>query len=152
TNNTPGTISTVTDILPPGGVMNVGAVVSDRVVNQLIGILLSKNQLPNALPSPLGTFFVQYVNVAFLDRNPAALPTRPATIAVDGQASARIRVNKGGFFGTLFGLTRKVTVTAGASVTVDAGIAPGTPASGAVIDFGFTAQLRARVTIQSVLI
>jgi hypothetical protein len=145
-NNTPGTIAAVQDILPPGGAMNVGAVVADRLVNQLFAMLLSTNQVPNALPTPLGTFRVQWVTAAFL--TPGA---RASKVELRAKATARKKTGKGGFIGGLFGLTKKVTYKLELRLTVDAGVVQpaGVPAR---VDFNFEAIVRGRVTIDSVLI
>ena len=137
----------VVDIIPPASAINVAAVVSNRPVNQLLPTLLANKHLPGTLNTGGADFIVGEARVEFLQ--PGA---RPAKIKVDAFASARIKVRKGGFFGSLFGKKKKVTITAYATMTVDAGIVTDPATSLEVLAFELEASLQARVTIQSVLL
>lgn len=139
-------VTRLVDIIPAGSAMNVAAVVSNRPINQLIPTLLASNQLVKSLPTGGANFVVGEARVEFLQ--PGA---RPARIKVDAFASARVKVSKGGFFGSLFGGKKKVTITAYATMTVDAGIGTDPATQLEVLDFELEATLQARVTIQSVL-
>lgn len=140
-------IAPVVDIIAPGSPHNVAAVVADRPINQLLAGMLASNQLTRSIPTPGANFSVNSVNVAFLQPGP-----RQARIRVDAAASARIKVKKGGFFGSLFGKKKKVTIRAFAELELDASIVDDPVTSLAIVDFLFAAKLRARATIQSVLV
>ena len=119
---------------------------SNRPINQLIPQLLAQNHLRSLIPTAGANFGVGQATVTF--RDPASKPSR---ISVDAHAAARIKVRKGGFFGSLFGKKKKVTIHAYAKVDLDAGVVKDPATSAARVDFEFHATLQARVSIDSVL-
>ena len=145
-NQSPSDIATVRDLIPQGSPFNIAVVVSNRPLNQLIPLLLAQNHLRNSIPTAGANFSVGQATISFL--NPAS---KPARIAVDAYAAARIKVSKGGFFGSLFGRKKKVTIHAYAHVDLDAGVEKDPVTLTARVDFEFHATLQARVSIDSVL-
>ncbi len=148
-NQSPSDIATVLDIIPSSSPFNVAVVLSNRPLNQLIPLLLAQNQIRNTIPTPGATFGVWRAAVEFL--NPITPTGNPALIGVYADASARIKVDKGGFLGALFGKKKKVTIHASAAVKLDAGVKKDPVTLAAQVDFVATATLVAQVSIDSVL-
>ncbi len=145
-NNISGDIGVVQDILDPN--MNVGLVVSDRLVNQLVStaFLTGRFGLVNNVPSGGINFRVLSVGVDF--GNPSR---RNARINTYAEIAARIRVRKGGFFGKLFGKKKKVTIRASLKLDVDASIVDDPQTQLAIIDFKYVIGIQGQVSINSIL-
>ena len=145
-NQTPSAVTSVRDIIPQTSQFNIAVVLSNRPINQLIPMLLAQNHLRSAIPTAGANFAVGQAAVSFL--NPAS---KPARISVEAYAAARIKVRKGGFFGSLFGRKKKVTIHAYAKVDLDAGVVKDAATLMARVDFEFHATLQALASINSVL-
>ncbi len=135
------------DIIDQNSQLNIAAVVSNRPINQLLPQLLSSNQLTQAIPTAGAIFLVTEIQVGFHNPGP-----RPARISVDAFAAARVKVSKGGFFGRLFGGSKKVTITAQAEALFDTGIVTDPNTQLEVLEFEFAATLQGSVSIDSVLL
>jgi hypothetical protein len=145
-NNTPGDITVVQDILPPG--INVGAVVNQRLLNQLITTMLLTGRLGLVRNIASGgiNFTVTSVNLRF--ENPK---TKSARIGVDAAASARVKARKGGFFGRLFGKKKKVTIRVHGTLDVDAEIVTDPNTQLALLEFTYDVTVAGQATVNSVL-
>ena len=137
----------LTDIIGPNSQLNIAAVAGNRPINQLLPQLLASAQLTQVIPTAGANFVVGELKVGFEDPGPL-----PARIRVDAFAAARVKVRKGGFFGRLFGGSKKVTITAQAEVVLDTGIVTDPNTQLEVLEFQFAATLQAQVAIQSVLL
>ena len=148
-NQSPCDIAAVRDIIPAASPFNVAVVLSNRPLNQLIPLLLAQNHIRNTIPTPGATFGIWRAAVEFL--NPLTPTGNPALIGVNADASARIKVDKGGFLGALFGKKKKVTIHASAGVKLDTGVKKDPATLAARVDFMASATLVAQVSIDSVL-
>jgi hypothetical protein len=145
-NQSPSDITTVRDIIPQTSPFNVAVVLSNRPINQLIPLLLAQNHLRNAIPTAGANFVVGQAAVSFLD--PA---TKTAHISLQAYAAARIKVRKGGFFGSLFGKKKKVTIHAYARVNLDAGLKKDLVTLATEVEFLVHPHLNGVVSSKSVL-
>lgn len=143
-NSDPGVL---TDIIDPNSQLNIAAVTSNRPINQLLPQLLNSAQLTRVIATPGANFTVTDLKVGFEDPGPMA-----ARIKVNAFAAARVKVSKGGFFGRLFGGSKKVTITASAEALLDTEIVTDPNTQLEVLDFQFAATLQAQVSIDSVLL
>ena len=148
-NQTPSDIAAVRDIIPQSSPFNVAMVLSNRPINQLLPLLLSKKQIVNSIATPGGTFGVWQATVEFL--NPEPPSTLPARIKVRADAAARIKVRKGGFFGSLFGKKKKVTIHVHAEVDLDSGVIKDPSVPMAEVAFAGHARGTVDVSVDSIL-
>lgn len=146
-NQSPSDIATVRDIIPSASPFNVAVVLSNRPLNQLIPLLLAQSQIRNTISSPGATFGVWRAAVEF--RSPRQ--GWPAHIYLEAHAAARIKVRKGGFFGTLFGKKKKVTIRASAEVPLDVGVQKDSSTQTTEVKFAGRPDLTGVVSSNSVL-
>jgi len=143
-NNSAGSIAAVQDILTPA--MNVGLVVNQRLLNQLLATVLLTDRfgLVRSIASGGINFGVTNLAIRF------DAPSRRARVGLDASASARVRSSKGGFFGSLFG-SRKVTIRVAASIDLDAEITDDPQTQLAIVAFDFVVRGQGSVPVNSVL-
>lgn len=101
------------------------------------------------MPTPGGTFGIWQSTVEFLDPQPPN--TEPARLRVKADAAARIKVSKGGFFGSLFGKKKKVTIHVHAEVDLHAGVKKDLSVPMAEVAFKGTVDGTVDVSVDSVL-
>lgn len=145
-NNKTGNISVVQDILALN--MNTGMVISDRLINQTIETMLLTDRfgLVKSIAGGGINFAVGEVKVRYQK------PTiKPARIGIDAFAHARVKAKKGGFFGKLFGKTKKVTIRVSATMELDTGIMQNPATQLSVLDFAYDVDVQGKVSVNSVL-
>lgn len=141
----PSDIGAVEDISDPTR-FNIATVLSDRPVNQFLPPMLATAQARNSVSTSGANFKVTSTSVRFMDPDKQGFP---AKVDLRADAAARVKVKKGGFFGSLFGGSKKVTITALAEATVDVGMSFPQPGH-AQVEFEFDTKLTARGSVQSV--